>query len=356
MKVTINKRGLILYLILLILSLVFTSFYGGPVSYGVFYALLLLLPLSILYTILNYNLLHIYQEIEVHKLVRGESYSYRVLFENTSVFPVYKMGIYLFSDRCRLSDIKDGERISLDSREKKELISRITCMYAGAYNVGLERISLTDAFGLYEVVLTVPYTFRAIVKPQITDAATEVIEVENLFNSLGLKSDNVYEDIPGSDIRPYQRGDSLNTINWKASAKQDELMVRLPDTIENRTVTLLLLAANEDENKYNIDFIKRRDYFLEFAVSAAWHFGIKEIPLRIIYPSGHITEFIVNSYETFLEFYNLIADGLFYSSNQIYEEISRMSKEQRGGSYENETWIIIKENPNPEEHFVTICE
>ena len=56
-------------------------------------------------------------------------------------------------------------------------------------------------------------------------------------------------------MRSYQRGDSLNSINWKVSAKHNELMVRLPDKMEKRTVTILLEAAKIPDNKEDIEYV-----------------------------------------------------------------------------------------------------
>ncbi len=355
MKVEAHKRGIILYLIILGASIAFASFYGGPVSYCLLYALLILVPLSILYTVYNYWSLRIYQEIEVHKVVRGEAHQYRVTIENAGLVPIYSMGIYLHKDRCELKDIVDGQIISLGVHQKEELKSGITCNYAGAYNVGIEKITLFDPFRLYEVEIEIPYTFRAIVKPQITDVATKAIEIENIFNSAGLKSENLLEEIPGSDIRSFRQGDSLRSINWKVSARLNELVVRVPDKMEKQTVTMLLLADQDEVGKYSLEAIKRRDFFLEFIVSAAWYFGEQQVPVRFIYPSGKVAEFVVNSHKSFMEFYNIVADSIFYNSGRVFDELTSQIKNQGNSGYEKDTWIVVRENPKEEEEFCTIC-
>ena len=71
MRIQIHKRGVIVYGISLILSLAFASFYGGPVSYAWLYGVICLIPLSILYTIINYKFLNIFQEIEFLRFIDG---------------------------------------------------------------------------------------------------------------------------------------------------------------------------------------------------------------------------------------------------------------------------------------------
>ena len=355
MKVRIHKRGVTVYLIGLVLSIIFASYYGGPVSFAWFYGMLLVFPVSIFYTILNYKFLNIFQEIEVYKVTKGEEHRYRVLFENAGILPVHRMGMYTLDDRCSLYEIENGQQISLDNHQKKELLSGITCKYAGAYDIGIDRISLTAPFYMYTVELDVQYNFRAIVRPQITDVATKVLDIENLINNTGLKSNRLFEDTPGSDLRTYQKGDSLSSINWKVSAKHKELMVRLPDKMEKRTVTILMEATNPPDDRDDLEYLKKRDIFLEFVVSAAWHFGEQGVPVRLIYPSGEVKESTVDSRESFMDFYSIVADGIFYGSSKAFDEIQRLVAERRNSVYDNDTWIIIREDPGEGESSCIIC-
>jgi uncharacterized protein (DUF58 family) len=356
LKVSISKRGTLIYLAVLAGSLVFASFYGGPVSYGLLYTVLLIIPISIIYIILNFAFLRVYQGLEVHKITKGEDHEYRTTIENEGLLPIHRMQIYLLKDRCNLYEIQDGQEISLDIHEKKELNSGISCKYAGSYDIGIEKVSFKDPFGIFTVVLSIPYSFRAIVSPRITDMADKVLELENIVNSTGLKSTRVQEDTPGSDIRPYEKGDSLKTINWKVSAKLGELMTRVPDKMEKRTVTILMEASNVPERDRDTEFLKKRDYFLEFAVSAAWHFSTQSVPVKLIYPNGNIKEDTVDSYDSFMEFYNIVADGIFYNSDSDYTQLKKLVLDHRSSPHDNDTFIIIKEDPQPSEDHILICD
>ena len=221
-------------------------------------------------------------------------------------------------------------------------------------DIGIEKISLEDPFGIYKVILDVPYKFRAVVSPQITDMASKAIEIENIFNNRGLSSDNLVQEIPGSDIRPYVAGDSLHSINWKVSAKIGDIMVRVPDNMERQTVTMLLLADEKEEDKYTITALKRRDYFLEFIVSAAWYFASEDMPVKFIYPAGRISQFTVDSKRSFSEFYSIVADGIFYNSPGVYKDLKDTLQNQGKGVYGEDTWIVVTENPKENEEFCRI--
>ena len=356
MKINLNKIRFFIYIAILVLSIVFASYHGGPVSYLWLYAILLLIPLSVFYLIFNYRTLRIYQELDAIKITKGEVHNYRAVFENNGCFPIHKMGLYTYTDRCKLSEIEEKKELNLRSFDRQELLSEITCNYAGGYYIGIEKISLEDPFGLFQVIIPIPWSFRAIVRPQVTDKAAGALEIENLINSTGLKSEDHFEEIPGSDTRIYQPGDPMHAINWKVSAKTSKLMVRMPEKMERRTLTLFLLADSAPEDSQDIAFLKRRDYFLEFVISTAWLFSEQGLPLRVLYPSGKLTETTITSYQSFMDFYNNVTDHIYYGSSKVLEEMQKMSEERRSNAFENDTWIIIKETPVNGEEFYTVCD
>ena len=356
MKITIIKKGLIIYLAALVSCIIFASFYGGPVAYAPLFALLLIIPVSIIYIVLNYAFLRVYQEVEVHKLTKGEEHKYRALVENAGFLPIHNMEIGTFKSRCNLYEIPDKTKLSLDIHEKKELLSGINCLFAGVYDVGLENVSFTDPFRIFSVSFNIPYSFRAIVKPRITEIAGKTLDLENLYSSRGRKSERIFEDTPGNDIRQYVRGDSLSAINWKVSAKASKLMVRVPDKMEKRTLSILMNADSRPESEQDTEFLIKRDYFLEFVVSAAWLFGNQGIPVTIVYPAGTVREQLVDSRESFMEFYNTVSDGLLYSSDLEYSKILDLVKTCRSMKNDRETWIVITENPGEGENFISICD
>ena len=356
MKITIIKKGLIIYLAALVAGIIFASFYGGPVAYAPLFALFLIIPVSIIYIVLNYAFLRVYQEVEVHKLTKGEEHKYRALVENAGFLPIHNMEIGTFKSRCNLYEIPDKTKLSLDIHEKKELLSGINCLFAGVYDVGLENVSFTDPFRIFSVSFNIPYSFRAIVKPRITEIAGKSLDLENLYSSRGRKSERIFEDTPGNDIRQYVRGDSLSAINWKVSAKASKLMVRVPDKMEKRTLSILMNADSRPESEQDTDFLIKRDYFLEFVVSAAWLFGNQGIPVTIVFPAGTVREQLVDSRESFMEFYNTVSDGLLYSSDLEYSKILDLVKTCRSMKNDRETWIVITENPGEGENFISICD
>ena len=66
-------------------------------------------------------------------------------------------------------------------QEEKEIVSGINCLFAGVYDVGIEKVSFTDPFHIFWVSFKIPYSFRVIVRPRITDIAGKALDLENLY-------------------------------------------------------------------------------------------------------------------------------------------------------------------------------
>ena len=161
--------------------------------------------------------------------------------------------------------------------------------------------------------------------------------------------------IPGNDMRDYQKGDALRSINWKVSARLDNLMVRVPDKQDTRQVTLVLESSYMPEREQDTDFLRRRDAFLEFAVSAAWYFAGRGMPVLVIYPAGKITEKQVSSYDSFREFYEDASQGMVYRSEDEKDRMHRLAEERRMGQNGDETTVIVSEDNWPGEDYCIVA-
>jgi uncharacterized protein (DUF58 family) len=355
MKVHVNRIRLIIYFIMLTGSIVFASFYGGLLPFVILYGMIVFIPVSLLYIALNYHFLSIFQELPKHRVVKGETNTFRILIENRGLLTIHEVILDIYNDRCNLKAFGEGITITLKAHEKRELVTDAVCIYAGTYEIGVKSLGFTDAFGIFTVTLPVPYSFRAVVSPRVTGLADRYVDIENILNSAFRKSDRRYEELAGSDMRMYSAGDPMSAVNWKVSARLDKLMVRIPDKMDTRTVTLVLNAEGVFAGPEDIGHLKRRDYFLEFAVSAAWYFGERGMPLRIYYPLGKITEMLVDSYDSFLEFYTNIAGGISYRSEDERDRMRRFATERRVTPGGSETTVIVNEEAWPSDDFCTVA-
>ena len=355
MKIRFNKTGCIIYSLILTACIIFASFYGGLLPFVMLYGIILIIPVSILYNILNYRFLSVYQELDSHRVVKGDMHKLDISINNEGYFPIRNMELILHSDRCDFEGINNGQLISIEPGRKIKIAAKAACRYAGAYYIGISQLEFSDPLGMITCVSDVPYTFRAIVSPQITDSANSYMDIENIINSIGRKSDKRYEETPGNDMRNYYPGDPIKSINWKVSARLDTYMVRVPERMDTRRITLIMEAADVPERMQDTEFLKRRDYFLEFAVSAAWYFAGRGMPVSIIYPAGKITEKQIASYEDFHVFYSDVSGGLSYRSEDEKERMHKLVQERRDSLGRDETSVIIIEDKWPGEGFCVVA-
>ena len=84
-------------LIIWILSLVAISNYGGPISYGFFFAVTLLPVISFVYLIFVYSFFKIYQKLDSRDVVCGKSTPYLFILRNEGYYPFASVSVKLFS-------------------------------------------------------------------------------------------------------------------------------------------------------------------------------------------------------------------------------------------------------------------
>lgn len=108
----------------------------------------------------------------------------------------------------------------------------------GFYRIGPARIESGDLFGFFKSEETVQDSDYLLVYPQtVTLPELGLPAVRPLGETKG--GPRIYEDASRPQgLRDYQRGDPLNIIDWKATARFQELQVRTFEPSVNMNVTL----------------------------------------------------------------------------------------------------------------------
>ena len=291
----------VIYILLLIASTINVSFQGGAFSYVFFYVVLLYLPLSLIYLTVSMLMLEVYQETDNRILYKGTAEKYQFVVENTSIIPV--SGIKFFYDASIAGFVNDftTETFRFLPKEKHRINTEIICHYAGAYDAGVEGYYLQDMFGILRIKRKVKIPIRVHVLPVITDIAhRDIMELGDISSSGNLFSLAQRENYLGNDIRKYAPGDSLNTVHWKNYARTGEMFVRLPDNQQTEMICLALVTELMDGS---IENIERRDKYLEYIVSVGEFFGMSKRPLLVAYYDKEVKTIVVDSPQSFQEFY-----------------------------------------------------
>ena len=298
-----RKRSLI-YFALLIASVVWVSFQGGTMPYLCFFTILLYLPVTLLFTFLTWQSLHIWQELPSHHLKKGEETEFYLVLENAFIFSMPEISLNRNDTLCSFSG--EQNTVRLKGREKYEEHSKVKCLYAGSYPVGVKTYSFTDLFSFFRFTFPVKTEFRCFVRPRITgDADRFLNELTGEENRI-LQSPAAVEGI-GTDLKRYENGDKWSRIHWKAYARTGELLVRQEEPVDMEERTIILYP---EKNEDTMEFIVRRDRFLEYVISAVYYFCSRDRGVLVLYPHGHWEKHPLSSLEDFGIFYRELSEKL----------------------------------------------
>jgi uncharacterized protein (DUF58 family) len=194
-------------------------------------------------------------DISAEMLYKGETVTVTVTAFNKTIVPVPDL-------RCEFTDpatleMTDGSKkradLTLSSKTEVTASETYRAVSWGKSTVGVSEFALRDFLDIisfHPKYLGEPQTFTVRVFPDIPEIASDSPIVKNTINEL--KFDNETEDTeesatpfvqggyPGYTHREYNPGDPLKRINWKLSAKRDELYVRADDEVESMRQTIVL--------------------------------------------------------------------------------------------------------------------
>ena len=160
----------------------------------------------------------------------GKENMVRICITNNSRIPVMRLKAYVTVEDT-LGGMKKKCWMKLDevAAGENEYIRNVIFPGAGNYEVGIGRIRIYDFTGLLHINMRIKSTDRVQVMPQLYDVPVRLTMATKNFYG---EADVFDENTPGYDkselfqIREYQKGDRLQSVHWKMTAKQDEIMVK----------------------------------------------------------------------------------------------------------------------------------
>lgn len=134
----------------------------------------------------------------------------------------------------------------------------------GIYQISLEKIKVRDFFGLFQYTIRLNsrdkvYVLPAIREISFTDKVQTKGNVNRQTNVQTTEDKNII-----SDLREYKFGDTLNRINWKATAKYNEVIV---NNYENRFCEKTFLYVGGVWEEDEEESLLTDDFACEIAVT-----------------------------------------------------------------------------------------
>lgn len=272
------KRRRLIFLLLWILSLVAVSFYGGAVSYGLFWGLTLVPVISLIYLILFFSQFKIYQEIQSRNIVCKQAMPYYFTLPNETFYSFAGLNVRMFSGFSYVTDIPEDEEYELLPGDSHTYHTNLVCKYRGEYEVGVKEIVVTDFFRLFRMRYRIHGTIKALVYPRMIQkkelsSIKDIIDVSNLQSEINKTETDVI-------TRDYIPGDSLKYIHWKVSAREQKLKTR--NLLGERKQGILLLYDTKRFSPKEEAYIPLESQILETVLALSYHFGEKGIPFTLL--------------------------------------------------------------------------
>jgi uncharacterized protein (DUF58 family) len=134
--------------------------------------------------------------------------------------------------RCLLPPLRPGHRARTDYP--------LHALRRGRFLLGPPSVRIGDPLGLWEDNRTLAVRSEVIVVPTVVDLAGMPISTGTRSAAADRAMSGAAGGDPDVGIRYYRSGDDIRTIHWRASARHDELMVRLDEPVSHGGAIVML--------------------------------------------------------------------------------------------------------------------
>lgn len=241
-------ENIIGYLLTIALSFVFALYCSWRIGIFLMLTLLLAPALSLLLSLLFRHMLSVDISLSRSFTAKKERLRLSVYLRNRFLLPTPGILIETFSNPC-ISYESPLYEVNVMPLSTICLDIPVTAKICGASQVGVAGISITDYLGIFTLHISPSQTRTLSVVPDIAEISgdEEYIRQTYVLSTTTGETDetveastNVMGGFPGYEHREYVPGDPLKRINWKLSAKRENLYVRLDDELSASSVMLVL--------------------------------------------------------------------------------------------------------------------
>lgn len=252
MKLIKIIKGVISYILALILAIIFALYLNANVGWFMLIALILAPVMSVFFAWITSKCIGVTYHMDECVMSKGDKCCMVVNIKNQSIFPTTPIELVVLNGEGVKSK---EERIlcSVGPRMAGEVKITYEARISGPSVVGVEQIRVTDYLGLvsFKIKKSDDAINRKRVKviPDIAEISIKddrILKIMQLSMNADDSEDTVessmytFGGFPGYENREYVPGDPLKRINWKQSAKRDKLLVRLDDEMASRSATVIL--------------------------------------------------------------------------------------------------------------------
>lgn len=308
------KISRIIYLLLLIGIFIYAAFWGGRVCYALLYLLISIPIFSIIYILFVNVRMRFIQTAGTRRIVKLQTAPYEFKLQNESLWGFAKIKVFFNTDTATLFPLESEKEYSLPPNSKVTENAELICRYCGTYSVGIESFAITDYFGLFTIRFPLFSKLSVTVLPRIIpwtygDLLNADEDEKKQDNQARLQEEM------DSELRTYMPGDPLKRIHWKASAKQQKLMVHKYRNIQRQEV--LIFPDFSKINTSREDTFRQQDLILELLLSLCNEGLNSGLPVQVNMCENKIIQQSIYDQKDFDLFYEYLSTVNFSAKKPI---------------------------------------
>lgn len=245
-------NGLFGYVLSIGLAVIFALYLSGRVGWFLVLAFVLAPVLSAFLAWCVSKRIRIMADPDSDIVSKGDSCRLHIEIENRWIFPSPSIAIAIHDSVCVKSHNKHY-LVSVMPFSREEFDVEYTARICGSTWIGLENVVVKDYFDLFSFKLKDAkeqhFQWNVGVIPEIAEISERDERLSKIV-SASIHADNSEDTVetvttslmgfPGYENREYIPGDPLKRVNWKLSAKKDQLLVRLDDEAPGLSINVVL--------------------------------------------------------------------------------------------------------------------
>jgi hypothetical protein len=314
------------FFILMIASYIFAHIQGGNLPYSIFYGFFLTTLVAFIFIYTHYKLVFIDIKFDKRVYSAGDKDKFTMIVKNNSYLPAP----YVFIKNQALSLVNkryNGDIVNITIDEDKWIKHEINFKTRGVYNFGDIYLSLKDLFCIFESRRKLNRNAVIKVYPKIYEIDRAMLRGSDIFKNAVSNRSSIEDMYSTKDIRKYRDGDNFKRINWKVSAKYNELYVRNFDTVSGQEFNIFL---DMNESNYHLDSEGIfEEYMIDFCASLINHMVEKDTKTRLYVNASRTESFSIEGREDFDEimefFLSQKSDGQYSFINFLKAHINDIS-------------------------------
>ncbi len=174
----------------------------------------------------------------------GKETMVKLVTKNKGLLPIARADAQIVvTDVCTGHRKKEWMKLSTVPRGEWSFVRQIAFSGTGTYRLQLRKLRVYDLTGLFYGKIRRKSSVQIRVLPKLCEIPVRLgLAVTNFYGEADVYDEHEagYDNSEIFDVREYQKGDRLQNIHWKLTAKQEELMVKEHSLPKACPVVLLL--------------------------------------------------------------------------------------------------------------------